>query len=79
MNDELKVLKAKVEAHSFVIEELLAICVKAGLADPFSVGAEWRSVRQSPTFFGADPVAKRSLADELDAWADVLIMRLPVP
>ncbi|MCV4272317.1 hypothetical protein OH710_06645 [Pseudomonas capsici] len=79
MIDELKALKAQVEAQSFVIEELLAVCLKAGLADFVTIESEWRSVRQSPTFFAADPIAKRKLADELDAWADILIMRLPAP
>lgn len=79
MGNELKRLQAQLEAQSFVIEELLRICVQSGHVDPVAVAAGWRSIRQSPTFFAADAAAKRRLADELDAWADVIIMRLPEP
>lgn len=79
MSNELKRLQAQVEAQNFVIEELLGICVQSGLADPAALARRWSAVRQSPTFFTADAGAKRRLADELDAWAEVLIMRLPEP
>lgn len=76
MRDELKQLQAKVEAQSFVIEELLGICVESGLTSA-AIAGSWKSVRNSPTFFAADTEAKRLLADELDAWAEVLITRHP--
>ena len=79
MSNELQRLQAQVEAQSFVIEELLRICVQSGQVDPLGVAREWRAVRQSPTYVAADAAAKRRLADELDAWADVIIMRLPEP
>ncbi|GLH34023.1 hypothetical protein BR1R5_34110 [Pseudomonas sp. BR1R-5] len=77
MGNELQRLQAQVEAQSFVIEALLRICVQSESIEPLAVAREWREFRQSPTFFAADAVAKRRLADELDAWADVLIMQLP--
>lgn len=79
MGNELQHLQAQVEAQSFVIEALLRICVQSALIDPVAMAREWRGFRQSPTFFATDAVAKRQLADELDAWADVIIMRLPEP
>lgn len=77
MGSELQRLQAQVEAQSFVIEALLRICVQSELIDPLAMAREWREFRQSPTFFATDAVAKRQLADELEAWADVIIMRLP--
>lgn len=79
MSNELQRMQAQVEAQSFVIEELLRICVQSELADPVSIARDWREFRRSPTFFAADAAAKRRVADELEAWADMLIMRLPEP
>lgn len=79
MSNELQRLQAQVEAQSFVIEAMLRICVQSELADPVIIARGWREFRKSPTFFAANAAAKRRLADELDAWADVLIMRLPEP
>ncbi|WP_220038413.1 hypothetical protein, partial [Pseudomonas aeruginosa] len=47
MRDELKQLQAKVEAQSFVIEELLGICVESGLTSA-AIAGSWKSVRNSP-------------------------------
>ena len=79
MTNELQRLQAQVEAQSFVIEELLRICMRSDQADPLSIAKGWQDFRCSPTFFAADAAAKRRLADELDTWADVIIMQLPEP
>ncbi len=79
MSNELQRLQAQIEAQSFVIEALLRICVQSELADPVTMAMDWREFRKNPTFFAANAAAKRRLADELDAWADVLIMQLPEP
>lgn len=73
MDEELKELQAKVEAQSFVIERLLGACVESGLLDPAMVARGFLQMRNSPTFIGADPKAKRLLASELESWSEVII------
>ncbi|RIZ02309.1 hypothetical protein AXW97_10915 [Pseudomonas aeruginosa] len=77
VDNEMKQLRAQVEAQGIVIAELLESCLEVGQLDPERLIGCWQSFRSSPTFFAVDPREKRLLADELDAWAEVVIGLTP--
>lgn len=73
MNDDIKQLRAQVEAQSCVINHLLVACMRGGLIDPYALADECKQRRASPTSIAATPGAGRLLLKELDAWAELII------
>lgn len=73
MDDDMKQLRAQVEAQGCVINHLLVACMRHGIIDPHALADECRERRASPAFIGADPQAGRLLLKELDAWAELII------
>lgn len=73
MEDDLKQLRAQVEAQSCVITHLLVACMRHGIVAPHALADECRERRASPTSIAADPRAGRLLLTELDSWAQLII------
>lgn len=73
MADDIKHLRAQVEAQSCVIQHLLVACMRHGIIDSHVLAEECRTRRDSPTSIAAEPGAGRLLLMELEAWAKLII------
>lgn len=73
MENDIKQLRAQVEAQSCVINNLLVACMRHGIIDPHTLADECRERGAGSTRFTAQPQTVGLLHKELDAWANLII------